>query len=409
MERNIFNIFWFFIIVVVTLTSNDLVVLCYKEWSIGSKEYNCLVKRNITLYSTEIQFQLFHRIENELGPCIDMNVFDTDIGKPVTFRTKGMYGYLYGRYEQYEKLTLSDLQIITARSTTAYNKNTKQTLVIHLYYDSYHICKKLKSMKENGWYIIVLCNIFVDQIWSCVDEDGWLLRNWVFPYNILGKLLENKNTITSFIEVLKNPSFDRLHWLMNIRSDNLHHSCFSGQDIVVHIFVSDDTELFPLIQNAMIVTGQLSQQYKIHFNFHVEDFAMHFFWERNTEFINSILQAYGVKNEDILIEFEHEFQRPRFLQSLIMKMYTIKKQQNQRKHIFLDVMNKHKTNNCFACPNKIFKKSELENIHFYSESIYLCPLSKHCDNKFANIHPDVDIYNEDHFMSEINRLICNLK
>ena len=52
-------------------------------------------------------------------------------------------------------------------------------------------------------------------------------------------------------------------------------------------------------------------------------------------------------------------------------------------------------------------QATLKNVYFYSGSIYYDPI-KPCDDKtLTNIHETVDLYNQEHFMEEINKIACD--
>ena len=310
---------------VITFLMVISLALKIKCWStIASPEF-CLENKKAVLYS-EKSSHLGKFLEamryDELGLCTSLYYYEPLTRKVVLVESqdKGKSSYPL-IYNINSTRVVGDLQTI-AEGIDANDLDLKQTLVFVSYFDrseSEPVYKYLKKMQDEGWNIIVVCFIGEIEMKSCPMKP-WLPINRVIPYNIN----LTPDYFTSLIDVIKNPSYDRVERSKRIEFDNFNRSCFN-QDIVVHIIFSSDHIYY---ENVMIVA--LQSKKKVKFVFHLANvFDLKSIDE---EFLNFAFQKHGIDT----ISFGETYDTEKLKATMKVDSH-----RPQTKHIFISDYLKH--------------------------------------------------------------------
>ena len=437
-----------FVMVIVGLLN---VGYCYEsEWTtVASSDFNCLHKRNITFFgfnrnlarfnTTEVHFDytmklydhyiFLEEIQKTLGICFNVNIFSNIIRKTIPVKTKDFVLDVNKEfvYSFNHRSVLHDLQMLSDEIDANHADDTKQTVVFFSLVERQNselIFKELQKMKEKGWDIIIYCSIG-DK--TCPIKE-WISVHLIFPIQNLLTSMNAATMVSQITHVLRNPSFNKIEWLMEIGLNSVTKSCFSGRDIVFHVFTD---QLLPFINHAIVITRHLPRN-QVRFRFYT--FSPISTELLDEEFIKFFLKEYGIANGSITVEDlsgvnflykdpaiyafftyqwifnndESESDEEWFLKIRYFEIAMTKKIElaaSKKRNIFLIIMDDTFLTQQKICRQNKYSKSELKNTHFYTK--YPSPISN-CQNKFVNLHDGVDLLNE-RFFETINKLACDME
>ena len=352
----------------------------------GLSNIGCFQRKNITLIYGKWYYQVSHLIdlmENQLGDCSTINVYEKSIKKSVSVKTFMMITERKSNY-----FGLGDLNRIS-RGVETIGENVKEQILILFgqFTLGKEICNELKMLQEKGW-VIILYNRRITNNMECLRYLSFPV-NRIFEITSYGKhvLLQ---TIIDLIGVIRNPSYDRVALARKIKLENFDHSCFSERHVVLHIVMHPFFVSLTLFRNALIAVQQFQRQ-EVHFVIHTQEL---FF---NIEIFMSLIRRYGTKNISI--------SNTEVYYGSVKKVLSLKKYVDSnskiRNLILMAYVYDFRDEICYM------DESKLKDVHFYSPSIYYLPLLQ-CDNKRSpNIHETVDLFNQEHFMDTINDIVCN--
>ena len=358
----------------------------------GSLDYGCFHKRNITLYYDDNSFDLSSlvgEIQSRLGDCSTLRIYQTSIQKSVSDRThenmQEMRTMLnHGGYPFNDILTDSKKQILL--------------VVFYAYFPRSVTLNELKTLQEKGWIIIYICGFGIGECQS----QPWLPSNRLFGISSIDDMYDSlrlgkigKNTMTDLIDVLKNPFYDRVNLAMKIKLESFDKACFSKEygDVVIHLSCNMYINPLSLLRNAIITIGQFQHQ-EVKFIIHITVGGFNEIAESPA--LSLFLMDYGIKKEMVAFKI-HTFNNPFFESIFVMK----KQFDSSKRHFILSQEPSSVVDNICSQSDATMK-----DIHIYSHRIWHDPL-RQCDNKrSSNIHENIDLYNQEHFLATINDLVC---
>ena len=365
-------------------------------------DIGCLQRKNITLYYDETLVDLTNLIEEikaQLGVCSTINVIQYSTQKSISIHRH--YYMLNWRLNQYSNVCcdLGMFQRISDEMQNIEDNDVKhQFLVIAFNYVLSRNCgeirnliaHELKVLQDKGFVIIVFCRSFTRE--DC-PEVTWLPGNRIFDLKHFGNgyLGLHPKTIINSIDVMKNPSFDRVEFSRKVGIDNFDHSRFSNRHIVLHIILIFYYDLLTLVQNAIITANHFKHQ-EVNFVFYTLG------GPENAYFFVPYIERYGIAANVITVKQSPIY---RYYQNIFSDKMHLDRTSTKRNFFLIMDSGSSRQQMCSR------SQATLKNVYFYSGSIYYDPI-KPCDDKtLTNIHETVDLYNQEHFMEEINKIACD--
>ena len=404
---------------------------CYEpQWTtVASSDYNCIHKRNITFFGSRSFYTVNEEIQNTLGICFNVNVFQPSIRKTVNSykfmvgteknykSEKSEYGSIFSintKFLRYRNTNLGQdrilygLQMLSDGIDTTHvsDGDTKQTLVYFSLFSrrrSKLIFNELQRMREKGWDIVVICNF---NLYQRCPIKKWIPVHLILPMHGVFNFKSDAYRHTDFsslIHVLRNPSFDRTDWLMKIELEATK-SCFTDRRIVLHIIIG--TQFTPLIKYAIAVTSHLPR-HQIHFRFYRYPI---FFWLYrirmiyDIKFFKFLIWRYGIDETMISFKnYENGFLSLDSIFSFMKENY--ENPDSTKRNMYLFTVENLFSRYLCRTLKETFSKSELKSIHLFTKrrraSLTLC----HCQNPISTFY--TDLQNEEDIFEMINKLACN--
>ena len=349
-------------------------------------------QKNITIYhDNRIHYDfnlLIDEIKSQLGDCSTVHIYKSSIKRSVSIRTH--YNMQEFNFASLESIfSVIDFQIISNGIEAERLDINQQILLIALHLNfREEISNELEILQKKGWAVIILCDFVM-----CPHE-SWLPVHRIFPFDYWmdNRRYIRRNTITNLINVLKNPLFNRIELAMKIKLKNFDKSCFSKQqgEVVIHLMVHRFDDSITLLRYAIITVSQFPNK-EVKFVFY--SYSLFFNNGMDFQFLRHFPRNYGINNETI------SFQRLSWF-SLAVIMRIKEHAVSTKRNFFLTFL---RVRDHFL--EKICS-GQVKDIHFYSSSFHDQPL-RQCDGKRSpDIHENVDLYNEEHFMNTINDLAC---